>query len=123
DPQEVLRGLQVVTGAYEGETLIHCCHPTAPIPVLRQAGADGLSLDLTSASSARWESIAATLEEGRRVYAGLLPSDGSGSVSAAARTVLEEADRVGIPASLLDAIVVSPACGLAGAERSVAIAT
>lgn len=121
DTPDVLRGLRTVTGAYAGETLIHCCHAAAPIPVLRQAGADGLALDLTDASSARWESVAATMEAGQRLYAGLLPTDGSGSVTAAARLVLEEAERVGIEARLLRDVVVSPACGLGGAAREEAI--
>lgn len=127
DAQDVLRGLQTVTGAYAGETLVHCCHPSAPIPVLRQSGADGLALDLTEASPARWESVAATLEAGQRLYAGLLPTDGdptvSASVSGTARAVIEQADRVGIETVLLRRIVVSPACGLAGIDRDAAIAT
>lgn len=123
DVQHVLRGLHTVTGACAGETLIHCCDPTAPIPVLRQAGADGLALDLTAASPSRWESVAATMEAGLRLYAGLLPTDGAGSVSAAARRLLDEADRVGIADGLLGEVVVSPACGLAGATREGAVAT
>lgn len=121
DAQDVLRALQIVTSAYAGETVIHCCHPTAPIPVLRQSGATGLALDLTDASSARWESVAATMESGLRVYAGLLHTDGTGSVLEAARRLLEEADRVGIGSELLGDVVVSPACGLAGASREEAI--
>lgn len=127
DAQDVLRGLQAVTGAYAGETLVHCCHPSAPIPVLRQSGANGLAIDLTDASAARWESVAATLEAGQRLYAGLLPTSGDrsvlASVSSTARAVLEQADRVGIETSLLRQIVVSPVCGLAGLDRDAAIAT
>ena len=122
DTQDVLRGLRVVTEAYAGETLLHCCHPSAPIPVLRQAGADGLALDLTDASPARWESVAATLESGLRIYAGLLPTDGSGTVAAASRLLLDQAERVGIPGEVLAGLGVSPACGLAGASRDSAIA-
>ena len=123
DVQDVLRGLNTVTAAYAGETLIHCCDPTAPIPLLRQAGADGLALDLTAASPARWESVAATMEAGLRLYAGLLPTDGTGSAAAAARRLLDEAERVGISEGLLGEVVVSPACGLASATREGAIAT
>ena len=125
DAEVVLRGLQTVTGAYAGETLVHCCHPTAPIPVLRRAGADGLALDLTDASPARWESVAATVEAGQRLYAGLLPTDGTGpvSVSGVARRLLEEAERVGLDPGLLASVVVSPACGLAGTTREGAIST
>lgn len=123
DAQDVLRGLQLVTGSYAGETLIHCCHRDAPIPLLRQGGADGLALDLTDASAARWESVAATLEAGQRVYAGLLTTDdATPSVSDTARAVLDQAERVGIEPALLGSVVVSPACGLAGAIRQDALA-
>lgn len=127
DTQDVLRGLQTVTRAYAGETLVHCCLPSAPIPVLRQSGARGLSLDLTEASAARWESVAATVEAGQQVYAGLVPTDGdplvSASVSRTARVVMEQADRVGIATTLLRQVVISPTCGLAGLDRDAAIAT
>lgn len=123
DAQDVLRGLHTVLDAYAGETLIHCCHPTAPIPLLRQAGASGLALDLTAASPSRWESVATTLEAGQHLYAGLLRTDGSTSVADAAREVLDQAERVGIEPALLRSIVVSPACGLAGSTRESALAS
>jgi methionine synthase II (cobalamin-independent) len=122
DTQDVLSGLGVVTGAYEGETVIHCCDPAAPIPVLRQSGATAVSLDLTAASPARWESVAATMDAGTGLYAGLLSTDGSGSVSATAQRVLAEAERVGIESAHLDAIVVTPACGLGLRSRETALA-
>ncbi|KAB7746114.1 methionine synthase [Nostocoides sp. F2B08] len=121
DTQQALQALTVVTGAYP-ETVIHCCDPVAPIPVLRQSGAGAVSLDLTAASSARWESVATTLESGTGLYAGLLPTDGSGSVRDAAARVLEEAERVGIEQSVLDAVVVTPACGLGLRSRETALA-
>lgn len=140
DVQTVLQGLQTVLDPLDVPTLIHCCHPTAPIPVLRQSGADGVALDLTGGSAARWESVAATLETGQNLYAGLVPtgprtrsSDGAAvqhrdeptagfSVSGAARHLLDQADRVGIETAALAALVVSPACGLAGASRDEALA-
>ncbi|MDO5502263.1 MAG: methionine synthase [Actinomycetia bacterium] len=128
---QVVSALQEVTGSLPGQTLIHCCHPSAPIPVLRRSGADALALDLTAASDARWESVAATLEEGVGLYAGLLVTEGAslGSTGVAAdlvvqsaRRLLEQSERVGIDPALLAGIVVSPACGLAGAGRDGAIA-
>ena len=122
DTQHVLRALGAVTGAYDGETVVHCCDPTAPIPVLRQSGATAVSLDLTAASPARWESVAATLEAGTGVYAGLVPTDGSGSVREALDRLLAEAERVGIDAAHLDGLIVTPACGLGLRTRETAIA-
>lgn len=122
DTQHVLRGLVAVTGAYRGDTVIHCCDPTAPIPVLRQSGATAVSLDLTAASPTRWESVAATLESGIALYAGLLPTDGSGSVRSASERLLAEAERVGVDARALDGMVVTPACGLGLRDRETALA-
>ena len=77
DPQVVAEGLGAVLAAYDGPSVVHCCHPRAPVPLLRSTGAGALSLDLTAASPARWESVATTLEEGIGLYAGVLASDGS----------------------------------------------
>ena len=123
DGQVALTGLQTTLAGYAGPSLIHCCHPDAPIPLLRQAGAGGLALDLTEASAARWESVALILEEGQQIYAGLLRTDGTTSVAEAARSVVEQAERVGIERALLDGLIVSPACGLAGRTLDSALAT
>ena len=57
-------------------TVVHCCHPSAPLPLLRATGAGALAVDLTDATPARWESVAATLDAGTGVWAGCLPTDG-----------------------------------------------
>ena len=49
------------------------------------AGTD-YEIDLTDASPTRWESVAATLEAGTGVYAGVLATDGSTSDTIALRT-------------------------------------
>ena len=72
-----------------------------------------LAVDLTAASPARWESVAATLDGGTGVYAGVLATDGSGTDSAARALVLEGLERAGLSADALRGLVVTPACGLA----------
>lgn len=74
DPQVVAQGLRTVVAAHAGPVVIHCCHPAAPIPLLRGSGASALALDVTEASAARWESLAATVESGVTLYAGCLPT-------------------------------------------------
>jgi hypothetical protein len=93
--------------------VVHCCHPAAPLPLLRGTGADALAVDLTTASPARWESVAATLDSGTTVYAGVLPTDGSGTDTGARALVLEGLERAGLAAGALRGLVVTPACGLA----------
>ena len=115
---EVLTGLRTVLAAHDGPTVVHCCHERAPVPLLRESGAGALALDLTHASPARWESVAATVESGVGLYAGCVPADGTGTgvgaVESARRLVLEGAARAGLSAERLQGLVVTPTCGLAG---------
>lgn len=113
DPQVAARGLQSVLAAHPGPTVVHCCHASAPLPLLRATGAGALAIDLTAASPARWESVAATLDAGTQVWAGALPTDGSGTDSAARALVLEGFERAGLGADAMAGLVVTPACGLA----------
>lgn len=114
DPLVVLGGLQAVLAAHDGPTVVHCCHPGAPIPLLRAAGVGALALDLTEATPTVWESLAVSIEAGVGLYAGVLPTDGSGSVTAACRLVSDGFERVGLAASYLAAVTITPTCGLAG---------
>ena len=114
EPHVVAEGLRSVLGAHDGPTVVHCCHPRAPLPLLRSTGARAIAVDLTAASPARWESVAATLESGTGIHAGILATDGSTSDESARRTLLEGMERAGLGASALADVVVTPACGLAG---------
>ena len=114
DPVVVARAIEAVLAVHDGPTVLHCCHESAPVPLLRATGAGSLSLDLTRATPARWESVAATLEAGTGLYAGCLPTDGSGTDTVARTLVLEGFERAGLAVEALRGVVVSPACGLAG---------
>ena len=114
DPHDVMRGLEQVLAAHAGDTVVHCCHPSAPLPLLRATGAGALAIDVTAATPARWESIAATLEAGTGLWAGCLSTDGTGTDQGARALVLEGFERAGLAAAALTGLVVSPACGLAG---------
>jgi len=114
DPQVVMRGLESVLTAHDGATAVHCCHPSAPLPLLRATGAGALAIDLTDATPARWESVAATLDAGTGVWVGCLATDGSGTDVDARAFVLEGFERSGLGSDALRGLVVSPTCGLAG---------
>jgi hypothetical protein len=115
DPQMAEAGLREVLGAAgERTTVVHCCHRSAPLPLLRDVGASAVAIDTTALSAARWESVATSVEDGQTLYAGCLPTDGSATVADAWRQLAEGWQRIGLALSDLDAIVVSPACGLAG---------
>jgi len=116
DPQVVAAGLRdVLAAAPDAEaTVVHCCDRGIPLPLLRNSGTAAIALDTTGLSPQRWESVAATVEDGVAVWPGCLPTDGSGSV----RGAVEEVERgwadAGMPRAGLGALVATPACGLAG---------
>ncbi|WP_377641336.1 methionine synthase [Oryzobacter terrae] len=114
DPQVAARGLETVLAAHDGPTVIHSCHPSVPLPLLRATGVGAIAIDLTGATPARWESVAATLDAGTSVWAGVLPTDGSGTSQDARALVLEGLERAGLAVDALRGLVVSPTCGLSG---------
>ncbi len=114
DPLVVMRGIEQVLAAHDGPTVVHCCHPSAPLPLLRATGVGALALDLTDATPARWESVAATLDAGTGLYAGCLPTDGSGTAVAARTLVVDGFERAGLGAQHLRGLVVTASCGLGG---------
>ncbi len=118
DRQVVRDGLRGVLSATDGPTVLHCCARNAPIPVLRAVAPGALALDVLDASPARWESIAATLEEGVDLYAGCLPTTPVDSpaavVRSAVRTVRDGMERADLSAAELARLTITPTCGLAG---------
>jgi methionine synthase II (cobalamin-independent) len=128
---EVSDGLAlVVTAAREAgaATVVHCCADDPPVALLRRAGADGLSLDTSRLTPSGWESVAAAVEDGVALWAGAVPSAGDGdieagrSVGAAADALVRAWRDVGLALPLLADLVVTPACGLAGATPDGAVA-
>ena len=115
DPQVARQGLeQVLAAAGERSTVLHCCDPGIPLPLLRSTGVGAIALDTTFLNPARWESVAATVESGVAVWAGCLPTDGSGTARAAAAAVERGWTDAGMPRAGLRDLVATPACGLAG---------
>jgi hypothetical protein len=115
DPQTALSGLREVLAAAEGAaTVVHCCDPAIPLPLLRATGVGAVALDVTALSPARWESVAATVESGVGLYAGCLPTDGSGTVRGAADLVVRGWTDAGMSPRDLAGLTATPACGLAG---------
>ncbi len=100
--------------------VVHCCAPDAPVALFREAGAVAVSLDLdpAAAASTRW---ARRWTPASACSPGWYPPSGRPSDQAAADTVLDLWGKLGFP--LRDApaqVVVTPACGLAGASPALA---
>ncbi len=112
--------LEAVVGAVRGagaEPLVHCCAADVPWDLLARAGAPGVSVDLDVLTAADHDGVAAALEAGRRVVLGVVPTTAP-TVAPDARGVTARVERfldmLGLePTSML---VLSPGCGLAGAD-------
>jgi methionine synthase II (cobalamin-independent) len=136
--RDVLRGLtnQATRGQTTGAdvpVLVHCCAPSVPVRLLREAGAAAVALDVGqlptgAAAAALDEEFGEAFESGARLVAGVYPT-GPGAPGAASDALSALAGsvgrvralwrRIGLPwAALPGAVLLSPACGLASAAPS-----
>ena len=102
---------------------VHCCHPRAPVGLLRRAGVRMLSVDPAVLEGTEEEPLGEALEAGVHLllgYAPSLPQSVPGPQSLAERIAtraLEQYSRWGIPADTANAhVCLAPSCGLAGAD-------
>ena len=124
DRGEVRDGLRaIVDGLGDLTTVIHCCGAEAPVTLLWESGAHGLSLDTSLLDDAAWEQVAEASEAGVRLWAGAVPTSGAGDWRSARDRLLGSWHRVGLDASALGDLVVTPACGLAQGSPSSAAST
>ncbi|WP_254552561.1 methionine synthase [Kitasatospora sp. MMS16-BH015] len=118
--EEVLRG---VIGKVGAPTIVHCCAPGTPIPLLRRAGVAGVSVDFSLLTERDDDDLGEAVEAGTRILAGVVPSTDSGMSDAAGsvqgvRTLWR---RLGLSPELLGRrVLVTPTCGLAGASPAYA---
>ncbi len=113
----------VFAAAGELPTVAHCCAAEPPIALLRGAGAGGVSIDVTVLAAAAYDALATCLDEGDRVLLGVVPSTGDSAPSTrgAVERVRRLLDMLGLdPSEVADQLVLTPACGLAGASPSYA---
>lgn len=123
DEPEVLQRLSAVLGAVGAAgalPLVHCCAPRPPLALLVQAGARGLSLDLSVLTGRDHDAIGEAVEAGVGLLLGLVPSvepERPPSVAQVADPARLLWARLGLAPELLPAtVVVTPTCGLAGAS-------
>jgi methionine synthase II (cobalamin-independent) len=97
----------------------HCCASDVPIGLLTGAGAAGVSVDLDVLPVAAYDDLAALLEQGRPVHLGVVPTTAPReplSDATVTERVLRWLDMVGLDPESAASLVVTPACGLAGAD-------
>ena len=102
--------------------VVHCCAERPPLALLRRTGADALSVDLLLHDRRDDDEIGELLDAGRRLVAGVVPGTGPASASPASEVgdtvglVTALGNRLGLaPEDLARGVLLSPACGLAGA--------
>jgi len=143
---EVLRDrLAQVLAAVQGCTAVHSCAPSVPFGLIRAAGAGALSFDLSQLRRGEEDGIAEAAEAGLGLLIGAVPAvpepevttgapgraapvqgptgpgDGSAEARQTADRIIRLWRRLGLPlATCPDQVVITPACGLAGASPAYA---
>ncbi|MBE4719458.1 hypothetical protein [Pseudarthrobacter sp. AB1] len=118
--QEVTESWQMVIEALRAagaaEIVISVPEIEAPIDRIIAAGADGVAVPLRALTTRQWEQLAAAVEAGKRIWAGAL--DVSRGTLPRVADVVESVWRpwheLGLPASSLGSIRVTPSAGLSG---------
>jgi methionine synthase II (cobalamin-independent) len=121
DRSTVVQGLRAVIDRVGVPVVVHCCAPDAPVTLVREAGAVGIALDLDLLGDL--DPLSEALDAGFGLLAGAAPTRAPEPPTAA-----ELADRLGrlwrrlgFPAEQLPRqVVVTQACGLAGATSEYA---
>lgn len=112
----------VIAAAGASPVVVHSCAPDVPFGLLRRSGATGISFDAALLTERDDEALGEAVEGGTALFAGVVPGDGSeaDALSDPAGSVMGVRSlwrRLGLfPGLLTDSVVVTPACGLAGAS-------
>ncbi|HEX7188836.1 MAG TPA: methionine synthase [Actinomycetes bacterium] len=126
--EDVLRG---TVEALRVPVVVHCCADRPPVGLLHRAGVHGLSLDVTvlprDLGDGLGDELGVAVEAGVALLAGVVPavrssatavSDPAGTVEPLRRLW----HRLGLDPEGLRRVVVTPTCGMAGADPGHAVA-
>ncbi|QLY30051.1 methionine synthase [Nocardia huaxiensis] len=119
---EALHVLDTVITAQSGPVLVHTCADRPALGFLRKSAAAAIGFDLAAIGTADLDSVGELLDAGKYLALGLVPAEPP-SKPITWRDIAEPGvrlmDRLGFRRRLLaDQILVTPACGLAGAPLS-----
>jgi methionine synthase II (cobalamin-independent) len=103
-----------------GQRVVHCCAADVPITLLRGAGADAISLDMSHPVSN--DALGEAIEAGTSLWFGVVPgTDAAISLDAAREPVRKLWRELGFAdEQLATSVVPTPVCGLAGASPAYA---
>jgi methionine synthase II (cobalamin-independent) len=114
---QVLRS--VLAAVPEGARVVHCCAPDVPVALLRDAGADAVSLDAARVDVAGYDVLGEAVEAGTSLWLGVLPATDAPVSFDAARTRIRQLwSALGFALEeVAEGVVATPACGMAGASH------
>ena len=117
EAEELLAG---VLGAAGEWAVVHCCAADVPVRLAQRAGARAVSLDVGLLTANVLDELAEAIDGGLAVWPGVVPSRRPDSVPSD-RELAERLERLftrldADPARLAVGVVVTPTCGLAGAD-------
>jgi methionine synthase II (cobalamin-independent) len=109
----------VLTVIPAGGRVVHCCAAQVPIAMLRRAGADAIALDAALLSSRHYDQLGELIQDGASLWLGVVPgTDADISLDSTRAQVRKLWSALGFAPDLLaQTVVLTPACGLAGASR------
>lgn len=114
-----LEPLFEVIAAAGARSLAHCCAQQPPLELLRRAGAQAISLDVTQLPAALYDPVGSALDAGLQLYLGVVATSPVETITDG--MVIDRVRRLlgmlGFAADELgDQLVLTPACGLANAS-------
>lgn len=116
--------IEAVRDGGAAETVISVPEVEAPFQRILAAGADGIAVPLKALTTRQWEQLAAAVEAGKRFWAGALPTSDPLAPMPRVADVVDSVwmpwRQLGLPASLLGAVRVTPSDGLANHTQSAA---
>ncbi|WP_097318751.1 methionine synthase [Paractinoplanes atraurantiacus] len=123
DGADAATALRTIVEAVGVPVVAHCCAPDVPLQVFKDARSVAVALDLSLLKDL--DPLGEAIEAGIGLFAGAVPSTGqasSGDPSTAGKRTAERVStlwkRLGFPAARLpQQVVITPACGLAGATE------
>ena len=124
--EEVLRAkLREVLSATSAYTIVHCCAPGFPFQTITGAGADAISFDLGLLKYREYDQLAEVAEAGAGLLLGAAKTNAQSdreertvaTPAGTAEAIRELWHRMGLsPGGCAEQVVITPACGLAGAS-------
>ena len=108
----------VLAAAEPGHRVVHCCAADVPFDLIAGAAADAVAVDYALLGKPQLDAIGELIDAGRSIWLGIAPASDTDISLAALRHRVESLwHRLGFPdEQRAAAVVVTPACGLAGAS-------